>query len=291
MRLLITILFLPFRLLPQKLVVLLGRFLGFFLHHIFRFRLAIVTYQLGLAFPEKTPEEMKSLITGVYRNLGINFMEFLAFPLRRVSEDRMIIHNKEIIDQAMQEGRGVIILSAHFSNWELTMRFLGNNYPVHTITKEFKSKFGEALKVVSREKSGIRFLPRRNSMKDIMKALKANECVLMVIDQNMTRDEGIFVDFFGIPACTMSAVSVIGGRMKPLIVPVSAYRDDDLYRYHITVHNPVDLEFPSDDKEDNNRHNTQILTRVLEDEIRQHPDQWLWIHKRWKRPGRATAKP
>ena len=154
-------------------------------------------------------------------------------------------------------------------------------YRVHVIVKEIKGKAGQHVADRMREAHGVVPLPRRGSVKRILRLLRQNTPIGFVLDQNMTREEGVFVDFFGHEACTMPGLAVLAQRAGSPVVPVTFWRDDS-YRINARFLPPLTWQEISSDRGENVRHNTQRYTHAIEDMIRSHPAQWLWFHRRWK---------
>jgi KDO2-lipid IV(A) lauroyltransferase len=282
--------------LPGPVVGVLGCFIGTLLYHVFRFRRKIVRGQLDVVFEaSRSPAEISRIERDVYRNLGMLIIEFMRLPRTSPEslQNLLVIHDQHHIDDALQEGKGVLMLLGHIGNWELTclgLKCKGLN--IHAIGKEMKSPVGEMFRQLIRDENSVPYIPRRGSANQILRALRANDPVGVMLDQNMTAEEGVFVDFFGHPACTMNALAVLARRSGALVVPAYSYRDADNQRHHIQFFPPIALESPHEDEHENDIHNTQVFTSFLQSMSEEHPDQWLWIHKRWRtRPADAGDSP
>lgn len=296
MRWLLGIVLWGIRLPPASLAVRLGRLFGWVLHRVLRFRRQVVRGQLRLAFGKELTElDLQQLERRHYRHLGLLAMELLRLPkvARQQLDQRFVYHNLDTLDTALARGKGVLLLGGHIGNWEMCgIALTHRGYTLKAIGKEMKSAAGETLKQMIRDENGVPTIPRRNSMKQILTALKKNQVVVMFIDQNMTSDEGAFVDFFGHAACTMTAMAIIARRTGASVVSGWTFRDDDLYRHHCHIGEIIELDPPSEDKAADLQHHTSRFTDCLETIIRRRPAQWLWIHKRWKtRPADETARP
>ncbi len=284
------------RLLPAGLRVLVGRFIGWSLRCVFRFRIRIVRMQLALAFPEWDESQLEKTVRGLYRHLGLSLVEILSLPGVNPEFIQNIINyeGEQNLKDGLARGKGVLLLTCHIGNWELPgISLVADGYNIRAIGKEMKNAAGDTLREMLRDGNGVVTIPRRNSIKQILRELKQNNVVTVVLDQNMTADEGIFVDFFGYPACTMKALAVLAARTGAAVIPCQMWREPNCRDHWIKFHPAVPCEeLPDADVEENHRHNTQRYTKVLEAMIRSRPEQWLWIHKRWRtRPAGETESP
>lgn len=286
----------PFQLLPEKLAIQTGIFFGWIMHRILKFRYRIIVNHLNVIFESsKSKEEIEELVKAIYRHLGLVLIELLRLPRMKRSEinRKTIIHNEEYVQQALARGKGVFILAGHIGNWELVGAAChGFGYTVNAIGKEMKTRAGNAIVKLIRDDNGVTTIPRNKSMKQILKALKANEVVVVMLDQNMTRDEGVFAEFFGYQACSMPALAILAERSGAPILPMGCYRDPDFVHHHCLFLPEIKLENIHENRGANIVHNTQRFNNVLESIIRDYPDQWIWIHKRWRtRPDGEERSP
>lgn len=272
--------------LPPRVALALGVSLGWLLHRVLRFRRRIVTSQVAASLPDLSAAERQRLVQRIYRHLGLVVVETVRLPYTSAETlaRQVEFHGMEHVDAALARGKGLLAVSGHFGNWELSMAAIARRgYPLHTIVKEIKSATGQYAVDRIRGTHGVPLIPRRNSIFQILRELRKNAMIGFVLDQNVIRDEGVFVEFFGRPACTMPALAILAQRVGTPVVAVYFHRDEhDPLRHHVTVLPEIPWEEVSADPQENIRHNTQRYTRVLEDIIRRHPDQWLWIHRRWK---------
>ena len=270
---------------PVTLRVGVGLTIGWLLQHVVRFRHATIADQLQLAFPDLTARERRDILGGVYRHLGLLVIELLALPnmsAKRLLETCRLI-GVENVTAALDKGKGVFVLAGHLGNWELGLVAAAQlGVPTHVIVKEIKGAVGQYMATRLREPHGVKTIPRRNSLRQIRHALRAGAVVGFVLDQNMTSDEGVFVDFFGHPACTMEGLALLSQRYGVPVVPVLFRRAADLIHHEIILLPELKWEPVGPSLSDNVRHNTQRYTSVLEEAIRACPEQWLWIHRRWR---------
>jgi len=209
-------------------------------------------------------------------------MEVLQFP-RLTSEnlDRLVaFEGKQNMDSALKIGRGAIILTAHFGNWELLGASLAlSGYGISFIVRPVRSPRLDALVNRNRESMGVGCIPRGRSVRDALRCLKRNELLGILADID-TRVDGVFVDFFGRPAFTPRGPVSIALRTGAVLVPAFIIRQkDDTHR--VVIKKALELKITGALEEDI-RVNTARFTKIIESYIREYPEQWIWIHQRWK---------
>ena len=238
---------------------------------------------LSTAFgTEKSSDDILRICRYCFRNLGKGLMEALQFP-RLTSEnlDRLVaLDGKQNVDDALRVGKGVIILTAHFGNWELLGVSLAlSGYGVSFIVRPVRSPRLDVLVNRNRESMGVECIQRGASIKRALRCLRRNELLGILADID-TKVDGVFVDFFGRPAFTPRGPVSIALRTGAVLVPAFIIRQrDDTHR--IVIEKPLELENTGVLEEDI-RVNTARFTKVIESYIRKHPEQWIWIHQRWK---------
>ncbi len=269
--------------LPLEWALALGRFVGWVWGSLVRHRRSYAISALNQSFPDKSPSEIKRIVNLMYANLGMNIIETLRLPYEREShpDDILEIVGKENFDIAREKGRGVLLLCAHLDNWELVSVYspIYLDARVSVVVKKIKSKIGADLMLWLRQRNGLKLIGAKRSYREILKTLKNNEVIGFVIDQNMTGREGEFVEFFGRPACTTLGLAHLAAQSGAAIVPVIPARRPK-GRHTIKMLPPIDPP-PSKDRDDL-LDATQGYTKIIEEAIRDNPDQWLWIHRRWK---------
>lgn len=267
---------------PLSAVLVLGSALGWIYGAVIRYHRRDALDALRRSYPEKTEREIQSIINRMYKNLGMNQVEILRLAGGAVEEtnNRITIVGKEIVDQALQRGKGVIIMSAHFGNWDFLPMFSAKkNYVVTIISKEIKNKIVNDLWMLTRKRVGVNIIPSHKSAMAAMRVLRRNEVLGFILDQNRPRDAGIFVDFFGRPACTSPGLAILSAQVQAPVVPVFIHRTSD--GNHVLQVFPM-LEPPPDREAETVRKATREYTKIIEDQIRQYPEQWIWLHRRWK---------
>lgn len=274
------------QLLPSRLIISSGLSLAWIAQKIVRFRLPIIKNQLDVTFGKtKTASEMSGLISDVYRHLFLTLIEILQLPSASIPDmaRRVNIRGFENIQSALNRKKGVLILTGHIGNWELAgIALVNKGLKVSAIAKEMKSNVGNIMIDLIRDSNGNTTIPRKNSMKNILKSLKNNEVIVVILDQNMTAKDGVFVDFFGYKASTMTSLAVIAKHTGAAIVPAYTYRNNDLFHHDLIIEPELKLENKFSDKDKKIAYNTQVFTTKLEHFIVNNPAQWIWLHKRWR---------
>lgn len=261
----------------------LGRGIGWFIGSVFRYHRKDALDALTRAFPEKSAQEINGIVSAMYANLGMNLIESLRLAGGRKEqvEGMIAVSGKEVVDQALARGKGVLLLTAHLGNWDLLsiMSLVAKLPPLTIISKDVKNKQINDFWMGMRKEYGLKIVPAHNSYRACRAALKNNEMVGFILDQNMIDKEGVFVDFFGRPACTTPGLAFMAAQSGAPIVPVCMHRTGG--GCHEIRALPV-IEPPSDREPETIRAATQHYTKILEDMIREHPEQWIWIHRRWR---------
>ena len=281
-RLLIDSLLFIFGILPESLAIAIGRALGWTLR-VCGFRKHIVESQINWVYRRRPDAERAAIIKAHYRHVGLLFIEMLRLPKIGDLSTRCVLHDREHLDQALADGKGAFLLMGHTGNWELGSVMMAQaGFDCLGVVKEMKSAAGNYLLTRMRDDNGVKTTGRRQVFKEIIRALKDGKAVAFVLDQNMTADEGIFVPFFGCSASTTPSLAVFAERSQRPIIPVHSWRDPDDHRHHIQFLPPIEHENHCDDRDDNRVANTYRFNIILEKMINTHPEQWLWLHKRWK---------
>jgi KDO2-lipid IV(A) lauroyltransferase len=191
----------------------------------------------------------------------------------------------EHFENALRAGRGVLFATAHLGNWELSaFAHALLAAPMSVVVRPLDNPLIDAMVERRRALTGNRPIGKKESARSILKALAANQAVGILIDQNESPETGVFVDFFGIPACSSSGFAKIAAHSGAAVIPGFALWSERERRYILRFYRPVPMT--GDPVRD-----TQALQSELEKVIRAHPDQWLWIHRRWKSRPLGEASP
>lgn len=261
-----------------------GKRLGFLLGSVLRYRRAEVLCTIQRCLTEKSPAEVRAIADGMYRNLGTLIIESMRFEkfdseylAQNIEFDRM-----EIVYDALKQGKGVIVLTAHIGNFDLMViiaALLGTALTI--ITKKIKPRALNDYWNRVRTQFGAKMVPHHGSFRACLSALKRNEVLGFVLDQNMKRDMGIFVDFFGRPACTSPGLAMLSARSGAPVVPIFITRKPD-GRHHVGVMDALPPPAGRGRDEEEIRRETQRYTKIIEETVRKHPEQWIWLHRRWR---------
>lgn len=271
------------RLLPITGARWLGRKIGRLLFHPVGYRKEVTLSNLRRAFPEKPVAEIETIARGAYENIGISLLEFAWFPRMSLEQLRDMVHfdKPEVLQAAYDKGKGLIILSAHFGNWEVMgQSFVATfGFSVSGIAKTQSNPLVNRTINRWRSRIGNRAIPMETSLREILKALRNGEAVGLVADQAAPK-ENIAIEFFGTMVPTHQGPSAFCLKMgAPLVSVFSVRRPDGSY-------DAIVQEVPSEDLKGDSEENVIELTRrhvkITEDIIRKYPDHWLWQHKRWK---------
>jgi len=238
---------------------------------------------LRMALPEANRREV---VDGVFRSIARMLVTFAKLPsIRQDNLSRWIrCEGGEHFEAALRAGRGVLFATAHLGNWELSaFAHALLAAPMHVIARPLDNPRIDALVERRRALTGNHLLFKKDFARGILKALAANEAVGILIDQNSSLDDGVFVNFFGIPACAGAGFAKIAAHSGAAVIPGFALWSEKERRYVLRFYPPAPVT--GDVERD-----TQSLQCKLEEVIRAYPDQWLWIHRRWKTrpPGEAS---
>jgi KDO2-lipid IV(A) lauroyltransferase len=231
---------------------------------------------------EKSRREIRRIARGVFVNLARSACEVINFPkINERNIDRFVrIEGIERVDRSFAAGKGTIILASHFGNWELLgMTFRVKRYPGVTIGRKiYFYKYDDFLNRL-RKSHDVNVIYRDDSPRKMLKTLKDNRILGIVADQDVDSVDGVFVDFFGIPAYTPIGPAVLAKASGAMMIPCFVIRRR---RGHVLkIEEPVKL-VDTGDKEADLVTNTQRWSDVVESYIRRYPEQWVWMHKRWK---------
>ena len=239
---------------------------------------------LALAFPEKTEAERARILRGEFASLGRQLAEVCHFPkyTRENVEQVVVYDGLENYERAYARGRGVLFLTAHFGGWELSaFSHSLHGHWMHVVARAMDNVYLDRLIRHYRTMHDNQTVDKDDFVRGLLAAMKAGEVVGILMDTNMTPPQGIFVDFFGIPACTASGLARIALRTDAAVVPTFTIWDAELGKYRLRFDPAVEL-LRTGDLEADIKANTQRFTSIIEDYVRKYPEQWLWVHRRWK---------
>jgi KDO2-lipid IV(A) lauroyltransferase len=272
-----------FYILPLCVGLWIARLLGAVAYKVLGKYRRIALANLREAFGnEKTDAEIRAIARRVFENLAMVAVEMVNFPRINPSNiDRYVrMENARVVDEAFRAGRGTIILTAHFGNWELlamTLRVKG--YPGVAIGRKiYFDKYDDYLNRL-RKIHDVNVMDREQSPRAFLRVLRSNRILGILADQDVDSVEGVFVNFFGKPAYTPIGPVALAKASGATIVPAFIIREG--LHHRMVVENPIEL-VDTGDKEKDMVANTQAWSDVLESFIRKYPEHWVWIHRRWK---------
>jgi len=233
---------------------------------------------LEMAFPGMATGERKRIVDGVFRSIARMLVSFAHLPrIHRSNAGEWIRYEGfEHFQEALKRGKGVLFATAHLGNWELSAFAHGLlTAPMGIVVRPLDNPKLDQLVARRRASSGNVVISKKDAARAILSALKRNEAVGILIDQNASPDDGTFVDFFGIPACAGTGFARLAAHSGATVLPGFALWSGQEGRYVLRFYPPVEMRGRVEE-------GTARIHKALESIIRQHPDQWLWIHRRWK---------
>jgi Kdo2-lipid IVA lauroyltransferase/acyltransferase len=241
-------------------------------------------FNLRLAFPEWTDGRRHSTLKKMTRNLGWMAAEFARMPsyTKENIESVVILDGHENFLAGHSRGKGVLYLTGHIGAWELSsFAHALYGFPLHYMARPLDNKPLDAMVNEYRGLSGNKPIFKNESARVMLRILKEAGTVGILADQNTMPGEGVFVDFFGTPACTTTGIARVALHTDAAVVPGYAYWDENLRKYRLRFEPPVELVRTGDAERDI-AENTQRFAKVIEEIVRKYPEQWVWIHARWK---------
>jgi Kdo2-lipid IVA lauroyltransferase/acyltransferase len=239
---------------------------------------------LARAFPERSPAERRRILRAVFASLGRLLAEFCLFP--RYTQANVsavaVYRGFENFEAAEKRGKGVLFLTGHFGGWEIGSFFHSlQGHPMVIVVRPLDNPYADALVTRYRTLYGNSVIGKQGFARGLLAAMQNNETVGILMDTNMTPPQGVFVDFFGIPACTAVGIARVALHTDAAVVPAFTIWDPVLRRYRVEFSPAIQLVRTGNDEADAIA-NTALFNRIFEDYVRKYPDQWLWVHRRWK---------
>ena len=238
---------------------------------------------LELAFPEKSRGERKKILRGVFTSLGRQVAEVCLFPkYTRDNVSKTVVYEGfENFERALARGKGVLFLTGHLGAWELSA-FAHSlyGYPLNIVMRPLDNPYLDRLAREYRTMHGNKAVDK-DFARGLIAAMRKGQTVGVLMDTNMIASQGVFVDFFGIPACTAAGVARVARKTDASVVPGFTIWDPVLQKYRLRFDPPVELVRTGNTEADVVA-NTARFTKVIEEYARRYPDQWLWVHRRWK---------
>jgi KDO2-lipid IV(A) lauroyltransferase len=282
-------------LLPRRMARAMGAGLASLL---FRLRPDIcktADFNLRLAFPEWPASRRRRAIQGMVRNLGWMAAEFAHLP--RYSHENIaeaiILDDFENFVDAERRGKGVLLLTGHTGAWELSpFAHAVYHKPLHFLVRPVDNVRVDALVNRYRCSSGNQPIMKNESARAVLRVLRAGGVVGILADQNTMPEEAVFVDFFGVSAATTSGIARLARHTGAAVVPAYSYWDASIGKYRLHYEPALELSTTDDEERDILAHTTRF-NQVIENYVRRFPEQWVWLHRRWKTrpPGEPPIYP
>jgi KDO2-lipid IV(A) lauroyltransferase len=241
---------------------------------------------LRLAFPEMEARERERILRGCFDNLGRLLGEFSQFPRATPESLRKLVEYDQVglrhLREAEAQKRGVIFLTGHLGAWEfLSFAWSALEYPISFLVRPIDNPRIEELIEGIRTRFGNTAINKKMAARQALRVLRDGGTLGILADLNTHPNEGVFVPFFGHLACTTSGIATLALRTDALVIPTCAVWDEEHHRFFFRGDPPVELVRTGDDKRDVEI-NTANFTTAIERMTRAYPEQWLWIHKRWR---------
>ncbi len=271
-----------FAVMPMRMVNATGRGIGRLMALFLGKKVKLAAHHLSLSFPEWPPERTIDVARRVFINQGL----LMAETFRRIGKPAenpldAITHDPVQMDEfkkIMSQGRGGLVLTAHINNYEYLSAWAARMFPMTITAKKIKPKELGDFVMKMRKDSHITEVPHHGSYRSLLRAVKAGGVIGFIMDQNMIHREGVFVTFFGRPACTTAGLAMLSSQAQTPVVPVFILRDGDGYRVKMLPPIPP----PADRSIEALQDATQKYSNAIESVIREQPESWIWMHRRWK---------
>lgn len=271
-------------LLPRSFALFAGRILAAVAYRGLSRLRRNASNNLKLAYPQLSDAERQRIEKGVFQSLGRMLGETSQFDrINRGNIEKVVVYDGlENYHRAVEKGKGVILLTGHIGAWELSV-FAHSvyGYPMSFLARKVDNPLVEKMVLKARTRYGNRCIDKKGSMREVLRTLKSGGVVGILSDLNTTREEGVFVDFFGIPACTTAGVATLALRTGAAVLPGYIVWDEAGQIHRLCFAPEIETINTGNQKEDVVA-NTAAYARFLEGVIRSYPDQWLWIHRRWR---------
>jgi KDO2-lipid IV(A) lauroyltransferase len=251
---------------------------------------------LRIAFPEWTEARRRNVLGASYANLARSIIELALLSRADAEELRRLVsvEGLEHLAAAQQESKtgGVIGLTAHLGSWELlAAAMVAHGLPVTLVQRTRDNPLIEELVSFLRGQGGSELFSRGSAARAGLRALREGKIFALIYDQNCSREEGVFVPFFGRLACTRSGPPRLAMHTGAPVLPVFIEREAGSARHRVRIHPALEIQPAGDDREAAIRENARRMTQVIEDEIRRVPDHWIWGHRRWRTQPQGEPKP
>jgi KDO2-lipid IV(A) lauroyltransferase len=240
---------------------------------------------LKFVYPEWPHERVKKVSQRVFQNLGITILEICQMTcfFRDDIINKVKIRGEEHLLNAMHNDKGAILISAHLGNWEIGLLYLvlHSNLPIVSVIKRLRNKLLNRWIHRLRTRFGNRIIDKDGALPEMVRVLRKGKILGIMIDQGIKSSLGVKITFFGKYIAATPAAALLAMRCKSPVIPIFCNRNDD-GMLSINIEPPLILK-KTDDLRTDLVTNTQIMTDAIEKAIRRYPEQWFWVHKRWRK--------
>jgi KDO2-lipid IV(A) lauroyltransferase len=279
-------------LLPRGLARSLGASIGWIAYHLLGRLRSVGLRNLQLAFPEWPPKKRERTLRLLYRNLGWLLAEFCLMPKYSAEEASRFIRYEGLENylKARDRGKGVLVLTGHLGAWELSSFYHSlMGHPMAMVIRRLDNPLVDAMVNRIRCMHGNRVIHKDDFARGLIASMRGGEAVGFLMDTNMTPPQGVFVPYFGVMACTASGMARVAAKTAAAVVPGFLLWEDAEQKYVLHFGEEIEVVNTGDAEQDAVT-NTAAFTAVIESYVRRYPDQWLWVHRRWKtRPAGEEA--
>ncbi len=286
------ILIVALRVLPRHTARLVGAGLGALAYHLLSKLRRTGEQNLRLAFPEAADAWREETLRRMYRNLGWQLAEFCRMSgyTPAITQDFIRYEGLQHFLDAHAKRRGVLIVTGHLGAWELSSFYHSlMGHPMSMVIRRLDNPRVDAFVNRIRCLHGNQVLHKDDFARGLLSAVRGGRSIGILMDTNMTPPQGVFVPFFGVPACTASGLARVAAKTGAAVLPGCLLWHEDEAKYVLHFYPEIPMEH-SGDAEADAIENTARCTAALESIIRAYPDQWLWVHRRWKtRPEKQSA--
>ena len=277
---------------PRSAARSIGTFIGWIAYRLLARLRQVGLRNLQLAFPDASQDEQTALLRAAYRNLGLHLAEFCLMQSYSHEQASQFIEYNGLDHYlaARELGKGVLVLTGHLGAWELSSFYHSlAGYPMGLVIRRLDNPLVDAFVNRIRCLHGNRVIAKDDFARGLISSMRAGETVGILMDTNMTPPQGVFVPFFGVQACTASGLARIAAKTDAAVLPGFLLWDAARAKYVLKFGESIPL-LRTENADEDIVTNTAAFTRAIEAAVRENPEQWLWMHRRWKtRPPGETS--
>jgi len=287
--LVVRVVFMVLRMFPYSMAPVVGRRLGTILRMLDGRHRAVAARNLERSRGVCPPDGIPAFIDRLYAHIGLSFVEMLMLPGlidRGQLEQFTRFERFQMAEELRRKGRGLIVVIGHLGNWEIIgLAICKAGYPLNSLARPIENPWIDAYLTRFRTRTGQKLIPKHHALGQMIRVIQRNEILIVQVDQN-AGSSGVMTDFFGRPASTHRSPAILALKYGTPIIVANIYREGG--RHHCVLSDPL-LPETYRDQADPVAALTQAYTSKFEDCVRAHPEQWFWVHDRWKQGERAAA--